>query len=151
MNCHTCRSTIEVFEVHGNIKGECIICFEKDVDIILFKCGHIICYTCMTELEQRRDNEDTEDIEEEQHDILITELEQRIPKLGNIIDRAMLSIREMTKLKEWIDINQAVYCYELLEQFDEVIEAMQLTELDNLTIEFIRIELSNITDEWIID
>ena len=46
MNCHTCRTNIEIFKVYGNIKGDCIICFEKDVEIIIFKCGHYICKNC---------------------------------------------------------------------------------------------------------
>ena len=65
-----------------------------------------------------------------------------------IIEYAMLSIEEIKRLKEWIDVNQAVYCYQLLEHFDEVIEAIQFcNERDISTIQFLCDQLSSIIDE----
>jgi hypothetical protein len=76
---------------------------------------------------------------------LTDELEYRILHLGTIAMKIILSPEEMIKLKEWIDANQATYCYELLESFDEVIEAMQLTSTD--TIEHLRDELELVVND----
>jgi hypothetical protein len=165
MACPTCRSKINLFQVYGNIKGDCVICFNSDVDIIMFKCGHYVCKYCMEAIQQHEEHNNNlddeinfsteshieyiDDIDDEMihYYTLITDLEHRIPKLGMIIEHAMLSIEEMIRLKEWIDVNQAIYCYELLENFDEVIQAIQLTEQDISTIQFLRDELARITDE----
>ena len=58
---------------------------------------------------------------------LIEQLESRVQHLGEVVSHAQLSFEELTKLKDWIDANQAIYCYELFHCFDDIIEAMQLT------------------------
>jgi hypothetical protein len=148
MPCHTCRKKIKIFKVFGDIKGNCVICFNNNVDIIMFKCGHYACKVCMDEMkhnaqqhvnnEQYEDSNDEDVVEHldnfvsiseeiETYCTMIDELERRIQNLGEVALRSQLTLDEVIKLKDWIDTNQAIYCYELLNCFDDIIEAMQLT------------------------
>jgi hypothetical protein len=165
--CHTCREKIKIFKVFGNIKGDCVVCFNNDVEINMFMCGHYVCKDCMDEMQLRApvyDEEiqlgDTQDEDvyinnvlsesEIQEDLqnfyaLTVELEYRIAHLGDIAGQLQLLPIEITKLKDWIDANQAIHCNELLECFNEVIEAMQLTFPP--TIEYFREELENVIND----
>ena len=172
MNCHTCRTNIEIFKVYGNIKGDCIVCFEKDVDIIMFKCGHYICKDCKNiHIQQQQTELRTEEIPSpprgdyyarEIHDYdtsnvipesviqenidyyygFIDELEHRVPHLGIVAERVQLDPEDMIKLKDWIDTNHVNNCNKILECFNNVIEVMQLTYTP--TIEFFRDELESV-------
>jgi hypothetical protein len=165
MPCHTCRKKIKIFKVFGDIIGHCVICFTNNVDIIMFKCGHYACKVCMDEMKhlapQRVNNEQYEDSNDEDvvehidnfisisEEIetfyaLIDQLESRVQYLGEVVLRAQLSFEELTKLKDWIDANQAIYCYELLQSFDDIIEAMQLTCIP--VIDSLRFELEAVAN-----
>jgi len=99
---------------------------------MMFLCGHYICKDCMEEIQLNDQNTQDSIFEQEveMYYSLTDELENRILHLGTIAMKIILSPEEMIKLKEWIDANQATRCYELLESFDEVIKAMQLTSID---------------------
>ena len=102
------------------------------INTMMFQCGHYICKDCMEEIQIHEQN--TQDTifeqEVEMYYSLTDELENRILHLGTIAMKIILSPEEMIKLKEWIDANQATQSYELLESFNKVIEAMQLTSID---------------------
>jgi hypothetical protein len=172
MNCHTCRTNIEIFKVYGNIKGDCVVCFEKNVDIIMFKCGHYICKDCKERnIQQQQIELRTEEIpsslrgdyyapEIHNYDIsdvvpeyiiqesldyyygFIDELEYRVPHLGSVAEHVHLDPENMIRLKNWIDSNNVDNCNKILECFDDVIEVMHLTFTP--TIEFFRDELESV-------
>ena len=164
--CHTCREKIKIFKVFGNIKGDCVVCFNNDVEINMFMCGHYVCKDCMDEMQLHAPEQDEEiqlhdtheedvyinnmisdmvDEEIQNYYALTYVLERRIHHLGNIAVRTQLFPIEITRLKDWIDANQAIHCNELLECFNEVIEAMQLTWPP--TIEYFRVELENVIND----
>jgi hypothetical protein len=166
ISCHTCREKIKIFKVFGNIKGDCVVCFNNDVEINMFMCGHYVCKDCMDEMQLHatEHNEVIQLIEYQDEDVYINdnisdldlqemqiyhtltdELESRIQYLGNIVSELQFFPIELTRLKDWIDANQATRCNELLECFDEVIEAMQLTFTP--TIEYFREDLENVIND----
>jgi hydroxymethylpyrimidine pyrophosphatase-like HAD family hydrolase len=167
MPCHTCRKKIKIFKVFGDIKGNCVVCFNNNVDIIMFKCGHYACKICIAEMrhhatqhvnnEQYEDSNDEDVVEHIDNFIsiseeietfyaLIDQLECRVQHLGEVVLHAQLSFEELTKLKDWIDANQAIYCHELLQSFDDIIEAMQLT--CTAVIDCLRAELGTVPNDF---
>jgi hypothetical protein len=151
--CPMCRADTKIIEVFGenlHIRGKCCVCFEEEIDLIILHCGHVvICKDCANEINNLVETTDdtttrllfeNEIYDGEEVNAILVDLERIIPNLGDIAYRSNFTIRELNKLHDWVVNNQVIYCSQILNYFDDVIEAIQINE--NNIIEYFKYELS---------
>jgi hypothetical protein len=146
ITCPMCRANTKVLNTYGDdlsIKGKCCICFEENIDLIILYCGHIImCNECF---DNNNIENDLNIYSGEEENELILNIERKVPNLGDAAYSSYLSIDELKLLYEWINNNNIINCSQILENFDDVIEALEI--IDNYIIRHFKNELFDIVYE----
>jgi hypothetical protein len=150
ISCPICRDNTKIFNIYGDklsIKGNCCICFSENIDLIILYCGHIvICNTCYDYISISIDDNIEFDIYSgEEENYLILNIERIVPNLGDAAYSSYLSLNELRKLYEWINNNNIINCNQILENFNDVIEALEI--IDNNIIRHFKNELFDIVYE----